>query len=118
MQCPKCSTTMHLSHDVGFGNSFDRESAGSTHVGWKCHNCARWIEPDIASSPIPPIAERPFKEFCVHGHARTPDNLDKKGACKTCQRIKDVHRTRDPAYKSYQRKYRGIVGKSQEVNNG
>ena len=28
-----------------------------------------------------------MKTHCKHGHLRTPENLDKRGACKTCKGI-------------------------------
>ena len=75
-----------------------------------CFDCGALIELTIEVKPMPAKYVRKgtaIKEFCVHGHARTPDNVTKRGACITCQRIKDAARSCDPAYKAYQKAYRG-----------
>lgn len=32
----------------------------------------------------------PYKTHCKHGHARTPANTDKRGACRVCVRLRQA----------------------------
>lgn len=73
-----------------------------------CFECGELYPLTIEVMPMPPkFVPPPRKEFCIKGHARTPENVTSRGACKVCQKIRDAARTLDPQYKAYQKAYRG-----------